>query len=201
MSPIKAWMLGFVGALLPVVAVAAATVERAAGTWAPMPGPELAVFTPKDRAFSVSIANFHPEFDFYRMTSADGAGICAMLSSTRGYAHDDYGGAARTAFALVRARLTAEYGAADEFTDTVRPESHWQAPHEWVRALFLKDRVYRAEWHAPAGHTLSGSVTHVVLAVQAMADSRAFMTLLYQFDDSRCRGADPSTEPSRLLGR
>jgi hypothetical protein len=191
-------MLGCVGALLPFTVGAASLQPPVGATLSAVVGPQVAVLTPTDRTFSVSIANFHPEFDFYRMTSADGAGICAMLSSTRGYARDEYGGAAKTAFALVRAQLTAAYGAADEFTDTVRPGSYWQAPHEWVRALSLKDRVYRAEWHAPAGHTFGDSVTHIVLAVQALADSRAFMTLLYQFDDARCRGVDPGTEASRL---
>lgn len=196
MSPIRSWALGCAIALSSTAA-AAAGLDRGAPALAV--DPQLAFLHLDGPDYRVRIPNFHPFFEFYRFTEAPGAGVCAVLASTRGYVRDDYGGAARTAFALVRAHLSQEYGQADEFTDTLRPGSYWKAPNEWARALFLKDRVYQAEWHAPAGGTLRGSVTHIVLAVQAIDIGRPYMTLLYQFDDPICRGVEPRTEPSRLL--
>lgn len=196
MSPIRSWVLGCAIALLPAAGGAAGLDP------APRPaaaGQQLALLSLDGPDYRVRIPNFHPAFEFYRVTDAPGAGLCAVLASTRGYLRDEYGGAARTAFALVRAHLSEEYGQANEFTDTLRPASYWKAPNEWSRALYLKDRVYQAEWHAPPGNTLPGNVTHIVLAVQAMDTSRPFMTLLYQFDEPVCRGVEPRTEPSRLL--
>ncbi len=171
-------------------------MDRAAQ--APATDQQLAFLKLDGPDYRVRIPNFHPLFEFYRVTEAPGAGVCAVLASTRGYVRDEYGGAARTAFALVRAHLVQEYGQTNEFTDTLRPGSYWKAPKEWARALFLKDRVYQAEWHSPADGTLRGNVTHIVLAVQAVDIGHPFMTLLYQFDDPVCRGVEPRTEPSRL---
>jgi hypothetical protein len=196
LSPINSWLLACLGALMPAIAGAVPTESPVVH---PSLGPQLALLHTADPAFQVSIPSFHPAFEFYRMTAVENAGVCAMLASTRGYARDQYGGGAKTAFGLVRAHITETYGAADEFTDTIRPASHWKAPQEWVHALFLKDRVYQAEWHAPAGGTFQGQVTHIVLAVQAVESSRAFVTLLYQFDDAHCRGVEPRTEPPVLM--
>ena len=109
MRALKPWLLGGVGVLVPL-AVGAIGLDPASGPRLPPSGQQVAVLTTTDRTFWVSIANFHPQFEFYRMTSADDAGICATLASTRAYSHDDYGGVVKTAFSLVRAQLTAVYG-------------------------------------------------------------------------------------------
>ena len=182
MSPIRSWVC--IGCCVAL----SATASAAGLDGGKISGQQVAILTTTEAPYRVAVPNFHPVFDSYKLTMPVGAGVCGVQASTRGYARDSYGGAARTAFAMVRKQLSDAYGPADEFVDQLRSTSYWGRPHEWVDALMRKDRVYQAEWHAPAGASFRGNITHIVLAVQAVQAGRAFVTLHYQFDDSHCRG-------------
>jgi hypothetical protein len=182
LSPYRSW-------LSVACFVALSATASAAGLPDTVGGPQVAALTAETAPYRVAVPNFHPVFTSYKLTMPAGAGVCAVQASSKGWNRDGYGGAARTAFALVRAQLTSAYGPADEFIDQLRGTSYWTLPQEWVAAMIRKDRVYQAEWHAPAGATFHGNITHIVLAVQAVETDRAFITLQYQFDDAHCRGA------------
>lgn len=129
--------------------------------------------------YVVNVPKPHSEFETYVVSASDAEGVCLVRGVGRNHDNDRYGQSVRTAFGKLEGALEDQYG---DFTkrDFLNAGALWDETDEWVMAIRQNERVYQSVWQAQFGSDLPDSVVEIILNVDAVSGSSAWIGLQYR---------------------
>jgi len=132
---------------------------------------------------SFRVPRSNPFINDYTFFVAPSTGLCAVSASGIPVRTDSYGTELRARFDFIQEALDQKYGP-HKTVDELRKGSLWGDSHDWMMALFLKDRVLRSGWLvAETNGNPSAPVRFVALKAQAKNSLSGFVHVSYQFSN------------------
>lgn len=135
--------------------------------------------------YVVNVPSPHSEFALYVVWASDGHGVCLVRGVGKDHDNDRYGQSVRTAFGKLEGALEERYGDFKK-RDFLNAGALWDGANEWVMAIRQSERVYQSVWEAQYGSDLPDSIVEIILNVDAVSGSSAWIGLQYRlanFDD------------------
>ena len=129
--------------------------------------------------YIINVPSPHSEFEAYVVWASDTQGVCLVRGVGKNHNNDRYGQSVRTAFDRLERALEDRYGGFRK-GDFLNAGALWDEADEWVMALHQSERVYQSVWQTPYGSDLPGSIVEIILNIDAVSGSSAWIGLQYR---------------------
>jgi hypothetical protein len=129
--------------------------------------------------YVVNVPSPHSEFESYVVWASDSHGVCLVRGLGKDHDNDRYGQSVRAAFDKLESALEERYG---DFRkgNFLNAGALWDETDEWVMAIRQSERVYQSVWDAQYGSDLPDSIIEIILNVDALSSSSAWIGLQYR---------------------
>jgi len=124
----------------------------------------------------------HAAFEWYVVQAPPKTGLCWVKALGNTVSTSSYGSELEATFSDVRKQVDSQYGASRLY-DFLKAGSLWNEPREWMMGLLKKERVLAASWSKEDGSSMKPTLRRIQLVVNAIDQSRGFITLEYEFDN------------------
>jgi len=129
--------------------------------------------------YIINVPSPHSEFEVYVVWASDAQGVCLVRGVGKNHDNDRYGQSVRTAFDKLERALEERYG---EFGkgDFLNAGALWDEADEWVMSIHQSERAYQSVWDAESGSELPDSIVEIILNIDAVSSSSAWIGLQYR---------------------
>ena len=129
--------------------------------------------------YAVNVPSPYSEFEAYVVWASDTQGVCLVRGAGKNHDNDRYGRSVRTAFDRLERALEERYG---EFGkgDFLNAGALWDEADEWVMSIHQSERAYQSVWDAESGSELPDSIVEIILNIDAVSSSSAWIGLQYR---------------------
>lgn len=154
------------------------TLEELKKQGAFISGNEPFVYTAK------TIASGHPDFALYTAVLTPEHGLCKIQVASKNIDTSSFGSELQEKHSeLVRA-LSKKYGAPTKEFNFLKAGSIWNEPRDWMMGLLKKERSLSAFWITSDNNNLADSLKVIFLLSHALSDSKGYISLGYDFDNT-----------------
>jgi hypothetical protein len=147
--------------------------------------------------YKIKVPEPNNEFESYAAVATPQTGICRVTGLGKTH-YEDYGAETRSAFMSLKDALSSRYGRANLY-DFLRTGALWDEPREWGWSIYKKERTLAAIWVASSGASLPQGISGVMLEVKAIAPSKTYVVLSYEFTNfEKCKALTDQTNNQGL---
>lgn len=127
-----------------------------------------------------SVPKPHPIFKTYSGWQVTSTGLCRVIGISDPFENDSYGQNVREAFDKVKAALSEKYGIARNI-ESLRSDSIWNEPRDWVMSLKQSERTHAADWENAKSSSEKYSIIQLWVVGTSMDSS--LLVLEYRSSD------------------
>ena len=131
---------------------------------------------------SPTLTNGHPDFERYTVILTPQHGLCKIMAIGKDVSTSVYGSELRSSFEGLSNALSTKYGKSNSAFNFLQAGSIWNEPNEWMMGLFKKERTLSSYWY-DSKKKLPDSIHTISLSANALATSKGWITLNYEFDN------------------
>ncbi|MCM2340111.1 hypothetical protein [Rhodoferax sp.] len=125
----------------------------------------------------------HPDFEVYSVIITPSQGLCKITAFGKDFDTSSYGLELTSKYKDIKNSLKQKYGNTSQDLDFLMAGSIWKNSNEWMMSLRQKERKLMAMWDKEKS-TLNDSLSAILLQAHAVSQTKGYLTLSYEFDNS-----------------
>lgn len=140
----------------------------------------------------------HSAFDLYVVKIGPESGLCYIKAVGKEISTSTYGTELESAFDNLESKFKKAYGK-NTRVDTLRYESIWDEPKDWMPGLMKGERILGAVWDKDVGSSLKDDIVDINMAANGLSYSKGIIVVDYSFtNNDACDAEIAATEDGAL---